>query len=185
MLQAALNHLLRGASWSRERLKPFAGKTAQFLVPPFSLSLTVTPGGEVTISAANSVPDCKFFLSPFLLLRLLARDEAAYQQVAIGGDSEFAGEIAYVAKNLRWDAEEDLSHVFGDIAARRIVDTAKSFNTWGRQTFDSFSRSFSEYWTEERPLIAKSAHVKQFIAEVDALRDDVERLEKRLKNISR
>ncbi|HMJ50290.1 MAG TPA: hypothetical protein VK440_06980, partial [Burkholderiales bacterium] len=121
----------------------------------------------------------------FLLLRLLARDEAAYQQVGISGDSEFAGEIAYVAKNLHWDAEEDLSRVFGDIAAQRMVSTAKSLSTWSRQTFDSFSRSFSEYWTEERPLIAKSAHVKQFIAEVDALRDDVERLEKRLKNISR
>jgi len=185
MLHAALNHLLHGASWSRERLKPFAGKTVQFLVPPFSFSLTVTPGGEVTIGAADSLPDCKFFLTPFLLLRLLARDEAAYQQVGISGDSEFAGEIAYVAKNLHWDAEEDLSRVFGDIAAQRMVSTAKSLSTWSRQTFDSFSRSFSEYWTEERPLIAKSAHVKQFIAEVDALRDDVERLEKRLKNISR
>jgi ubiquinone biosynthesis protein UbiJ len=47
------------------------------------------------------------------------------------------------------------------------------------------SRSFAEYWTEERPLIAKTTHVKQFIAEVDALRDDVERLEKRVEKLAR
>ncbi|HUL40434.1 MAG TPA: SCP2 sterol-binding domain-containing protein [Burkholderiales bacterium] len=184
MFDAALNHLLRGESWSRERLKPFAGKTVRFQVPPFCLSLTVTSGGEVTSAAAESAPDAKFFLTPPLLLRLLVRDEAAYKDVEITGDSEFAGEIAYVAKNLRWDAEEDLSRFVGDIAARRLVSAARSFSTWGRQTFDGFSRSFSEYWTEERPLIAKSEHVRQFIAEVDALRDDVERLEKRLQDIS-
>jgi ubiquinone biosynthesis protein UbiJ len=78
-----------------------------------------------------------------------------------------------------------LSRIFGDIAAQRMVSAAESFSTWGKQSFDSLSRSFSEYWTEERPLIAKSTHVKQFIAEVDALRDDVERLEKRLQNLSR
>lgn len=185
MLDAVLNHLLRGESWARERLKPFAGKTAQFLVPPFSLSLTVTSIGEVAKAADDASPDAKFVLTPPLLLRLLGRDEAAYKQVEIIGDSEFAGEIAHVAKNLRWDAAEDLSRIFGDIAAQRIVSTAESFSTWGKQTSDSLGRSFSEYWTEERPLIAKSAHVKQFIAEVDALRDDVERLEKRLQNLSR
>jgi ubiquinone biosynthesis accessory factor UbiJ len=185
MFDAALNHLLRGESWAREGLKPFAGKTAYILVPPFSLSLTVTPDGEMATAAADLAPDAKFVLTPLLLLRLLGRDEAAYKQVEITGDSEFAGQIAYVAKNLRWDAGEDLSRIFGDIAAQRIISAAESFSTWGRQIFDSFSRSFSEYWTEERPLIAKSAHVKQFIAEVDALRDDVERLEKRLQNISR
>lgn len=185
MFDVALNHLLRGESWARERLKPFAGKTANFLVPPFSLLLTVTSGGEVAKAAGDVVPDVKFVLAPPLLLRLIGRDEAAYKQVEITGDSEFAEAIAYVAKNLRWDAAEDLSHIFGDIVAQRLVSTAESFSTWGKQTFDSLCRSFSEYWTEERPLIAKSTHVKQFIAEVDALRDDVERLEKRLQNLSR
>lgn len=185
MFDVALNHLLRGESWARERLKPHAGKTMHFLVPPFSLLFTVTSRGEVEKAASDAASDAKFVVIPSLLLRLIGRDESAYKQVEITGDSEFAGEIAYIAKNLRWDAAEDLSHIFGDIVAQRIVSTAESFTTWGKQTFDSLSGSFSEYWTEERPLIAKSEHVKQFIAEVDALRDDVERLEKRLQNLSR
>ncbi|HMK15182.1 MAG TPA: SCP2 sterol-binding domain-containing protein [Burkholderiales bacterium] len=185
MFDAALNHLLRGESWARERLKPYAGKTAHFLVPPFSLLLTVTSSGEVAKAAGDAASDAKFILTPPLLLRLIGRDETAYKQVEITGDSEFAGAIAYIAKNLRWDAAQDLSRIFGDIVAQRMVSTAESFSTWGKQSFDSLSRSFSEYWTEERPLIAKSTHVKQFIAEVDALRDDVERLEKRLQKLSR
>ena len=185
MFDAALNHLLRGESWARERLKPYAGKTAHFLVPPFSLLLTVTSSGEVAKAAGDAASDAKFILTPPLLLRLIGRDETAYKQVEIIGDSEFAGAIAYIAKNLRWDAAQDLSRIFGDIVAQRMVSTAESFSTWGKQSFDSLSRSFSEYWTEERPLIAKSTHVKQFIAEVDALRDDVERLEKRLQKLSR
>jgi ubiquinone biosynthesis protein UbiJ len=38
----------------------------------------------------------------------------------------------------------------------------------------------TEYWQEEQPLIAKKRHVEKFIQEVDQLRDDVARLEKRL-----
>ena len=38
----------------------------------------------------------------------------------------------------------------------------------------------SEYWQEEMPMIAKKRHVEEFVAQVDTLRADVERAEKRL-----
>lgn len=188
MLDAAiavpLNHLLRGESWARQRLETHAGKTARFLVPPFSLALTVTENGEAKPAGDAATAEVQFTVSPALLARLFARDEAAYQEVRIEGDTDFAGAIAHVAKNLRWDAAEDLSRIVGDIAAQRIVNTAKSFNNWGKQSLDSLALSLTEYWTEEQPLIAKTIDVKKFVVRVDALRDDVERLEKRLKKLA-
>ena len=38
---AFINHLLRGASWARNELRRFSGKTARFEVMPLALSLTV------------------------------------------------------------------------------------------------------------------------------------------------
>jgi ubiquinone biosynthesis protein UbiJ len=38
--------------------------------------------------------------------------------------------------------------------------------------------------TEERPLLAKPRHVSAFIRQVDELRDDVARLEQRIKALS-
>jgi ubiquinone biosynthesis protein UbiJ len=43
----------------------------------------------------------------------------------------------------------------------------------------------SEYWQEEKPLLAKKRHIEQFNTEVDTLRADVERMEKRLNKLTK
>ena len=180
-----INHLLRSNSWAQERLKPFAGKTARFDCPPFSLVLAVQENGEVAAGDVSATaPDVTIRLTPGLMLRVMSRDEAAWAEIRIDGDTAFASAINHVARNLRWDAEEDLSRVVGDIAAHRLVQTGKMIDTWRAQTFDNLSRSFVEYWTEERPLIARKHDVGQFNRDVDTLRDDVARLEKRLEHFS-
>lgn len=184
-VSASLNHLLRGNSWALEQLKPFAGRTAQFECLPFKLALTIMENGEVATSPATpATPDVTITMSPGLLLRVLVRDESAWTDVKIGGDTGFAAAINHVWRNLRWDAEEDLSRVFGDIAAHRMAQTGKTLEQWGRQSADNLMHSFAEYWTEEQPLIAAKHEIEQFNRDVDALRDDVARIEKRLEQLT-
>jgi ubiquinone biosynthesis protein UbiJ len=114
------------------------------------------------------------------MLRLDARDETAWKEVAVAGDTEFAATVHQLARQLRWDAEEDLSRVFGDIAAHRMAETGRALQRWGERSLENTARSFAEYWTEEQPLIASAHAVKEFVRDVDVLRDDVARLEKRL-----
>jgi ubiquinone biosynthesis protein UbiJ len=116
-------------------------------------------------------------------MRLAARDETAWQEVSVSGDSEFAAALDYLWRHLRWDAEEDLARFFGDIVAHRLVLTAGTLREWGAQATDNLARSFAEYWTEEQPLIAHAGDVEQFNRDVDQLRDDIARLEKRLENL--
>lgn len=181
---APINHLLKSESWALQRLVPFAGKTAQFRVVPLSLSLTVLSNGEVAMAAENAPANVTFALTPPLLLRIVAGDEAAYKQVEVSGDDVFASEIFYVVKNLRWDIEEDLSHLLGDILAHRVVQTGSRFMGWRAQVMLSLAQTFAEYWTEEQPLLAKSTQVEKFVRDVDTLRNDVERLEKRLNKLA-
>ena len=178
-----VNHLLRSASWARDGLKPFAGRTARFEIAPLALTLTVVESGEIAPAAAG-IPDVTMRLTPGLMLRLAARDESAWRGIDIAGDAEFAAAIHHVARNLRWDFEEDLSRLFGDIAAHRMAETARTFQRWGEQAADNTARSFAEYWTEEQPLIAARRDLEAFGHEVDRLRDDAARLEKRLEQLS-
>ncbi|HET9404736.1 MAG TPA: SCP2 domain-containing protein [Burkholderiales bacterium] len=181
---AFINHLLRGASWAREELGRFAGRTARFETVPFAFSLTVLESGEVAAAAPGTAPAVTIQLTPGLLLRLAARDETAWREIEASGDTDFAAAINHIARNLHWDVEEDLSRVFGDIAAHRMAETGRTFRRWGKQALDNTGRSFAEYWTEEQPLIAGGRDLQAFNRAVDQLRDDAARLEKRIENLS-
>lgn len=183
VVTSAINHLLRRNSWAVERLMPCAGKTVRFELPPLSVGLTVLDNGEVAAAAASTAPDVTIGLTPGVVLRVLARDDTVWRDIQVSGDSDFASVINHVCGNLRWDLEEDLARVFGDIAAHRMVQAGRTLDQWRAQSFDNLARSFAEYWTEEQPLIARAREVEQFNREVDQLRDDVARLEKRLERL--
>jgi ubiquinone biosynthesis accessory factor UbiJ len=181
---AAVNHLLRATAWARDELKRHGGKTLRVEILPAVFSLTVLDSGEVSPAAAGAAPAVTCRLTPGLMLRLAGRDESAWQEIDIAGDIDLAATVHQLARNLRWDVEEDLSRVFGDIAAHRMAETGRTLQRWGEQSLENLARSAAEYWTEEQPLIASSQAVGEFAADVDALRDDVARLEKRLEILS-
>jgi ubiquinone biosynthesis protein UbiJ len=139
--------------------------------------------GEVDAAVPNAARDLDVRISPFLLPRLAAGEEAAYREIEMQGDMELAQEVSYLARNLSWDAEEDLSKVVGDIAAHRIASGARELRHWGRDAGLRVAQGAAEYWTEESPLIASRVKVRAFVQEVSDLRDAVERLEKRIEKL--
>lgn len=180
-----INHVLRANSWALERLRPHAGKVIVVHLVPFDGALSITDSGEVAVAAADATPDVSITLTPGLMLRLAARDANVWNDIPVTGDAQLAAALNGIARNLRWDFEEDLSRVFGDVAAHRMAQTARTVDRWGRQSTDNIARSFTEYWTEERPLLANRIEVEQFHRDVEALRDDIARLEKRLEALAR
>jgi ubiquinone biosynthesis protein UbiJ len=179
----AINHLLRQNSWAAPRLQPHAGKVVRVETFPVPMLISVTEIGEAAAAAPDATADVSIRLTPGHLLRLAARDATVWNDIKAEGDAEFAAALNHIARNLRWDIEEDLSRVFGDIAAHRVVETGRKLDNWGRQGAENIARSFAEYWTEERPLIACRAEVAQFARDVDALRDDLARVEKRVERL--
>ena len=176
----ALNHVLRSAPLAMERLARYAGRTAAFHVGPLTVAFTVQTTGEVAAAVQGAARDLEVRISPFLLPRLAAHEEAAFREIEMQGDMELAQEVSFLAKNLTWEAEEDLSKAVGDIAAHRIVSTARAFIGWSADTGVRLAQGAAEYWTEESPLIATRVKVDTFVSGVAELRDAVERLEKRI-----
>jgi ubiquinone biosynthesis protein UbiJ len=181
---AALNHLLTQNSWALPRLARFAGKTARFDIAPFSFAFTILDDGSLRSADTAASADALCVIAPSLLPRLVLHDETAHAAIPGEGDAELLKEIFFLSRNLRWDAAEDLSHVTGDIAAERIVQAINHTREQLRDSAVNFSRAAAEYWTEERPLLAKPQHVSAFMQQVDTLRDDAARLEQRIKALS-
>lgn len=181
---AALNHLLTQNSWALPRLARFAGKTARFDIAPFSFACTVLANGSLRSADAGTSADAVCVIAPSLLPRLALHDEKAHTEIRSEGDTELLKEIFFLSRNLHWDAAEDLSHVTGDIAAERIVQTARNMQQKLRDAAVNLAQAATEYWTEERPLLAKPQQITSFIQQVDTLRDDVARLEQRINRLA-
>jgi ubiquinone biosynthesis protein UbiJ len=86
---------------------------------------------------------------------------------------------------MRWDIEEDLSQVIGDIAANKTVAASKKAFEEAKAQGINLAEMLTEYWQEEKPILAKKRHIAQFNAEVDTLRNDVARFEKKLEMLSK
>jgi ubiquinone biosynthesis accessory factor UbiJ len=177
---AALNHLLSQNSWALPRLASFAGKTVRFDIAPFSFACAILQDGRLRAVDADSSADALCVIAPSLLPRLALHDENAHAEIHSEGDAELLKEIFFLSRNLNWDTAEDLSHVTGDIAAERIVQTVQSAQQQLRDAAMNFSRAVAEYLTEERPLLVKPLQISVFLQQVDVLRDDVARLEQRI-----
>ena len=183
-----LQHLTSQNEWSRAYLIGFAGKVVQFDFVLIKTNLIILEDGSLAIAPESLIlqgagPDATIYLPPSLALRLLTGDEAAKSHIKIDGDTHLATEFSKVLQNMRWDIEEDLSKVTGDIAAFKIGELSKKAFTEMRQQSINAAEMLSEYWQEEKNILAKKRHVEQFNAEVDTLKSDVARFEKRLQKL--
>jgi len=183
--QAALNHVLAQNPWACARLAPFAGCAVALRCPPFpELRLRILDSGRVAPVGADENGDetaaLTATLAPAALPLLAARDERALRQVTIEGSAELAETVRSLFANLSWDAEEDLSKLLGDALAHRVAQGGEAFLRWQREAATRLGENLAEYWKDEQPLLARPEDVAAFCRAVDALRDDVARLEKRI-----
>lgn len=180
-----LQHLTNQNNWSRQQLISFAGKVVAFDFTLIKVNLIILEDGSLAMAGETASPEANIYLPPSLILRLLAGDEAAKMQIKIDGDTHLATEFSKVLQNMRWDVEEDLSHVVGDIAASKIGAASQfAFATAKTQSIN-LAEMLSEFWQEEKPILAKKRHVESFNAGVDTLRSDVARFEKRLEKLAK
>jgi ubiquinone biosynthesis protein UbiJ len=180
---AFVNHLLDAEPWAREKLAPFAGKRAEVKAVPLpDLRFAVTAEGKLE-PAPELDPDLTVTISPADLPRLLAGDDTVLRSIGFTGDAELAAALQYLAKHLRWEVEEDLSRVVGDVAAHRIANTARDFLAWQKDAGQRLGENLAEYLTEEAQLVAPPAALARFGRDVADLVDALERLEKRLDRI--
>ena len=115
----------------------------------------------------------------------MSGDESAKMLIKVEGDTHLATELSKVLQNMRWDIEDDLSKVVGDIGAFKIGEVSKKTFAGIKQQSINAAEMLSEYWQEEKQMLAKKRHVEQFNAEVDTLRSDVARFEKRLAKLTK
>ncbi|WP_175354747.1 ubiquinone biosynthesis accessory factor UbiJ [Herbaspirillum robiniae] len=182
---AVINHLLAQEPWARKALAAHAGKLACIDTGAMQLRLKVAGDGYVQDAPADAPAAVTIRVKLSDLPLIAANRERAVSYVKLEGDADFANAISQLSQNLRWDAEDDLSRVFGDIAATRMVSGARGLFEALRTTHKKVTENVAEYFLEEQPMLIRPRMLQDFSAGVVRLRDDLERLSKRIEKLER
>ena len=182
---AVINHLLAQEPWAQQKLATHRGKTFCIDAAVMQLRLTVTDDGFLEDAVADATAAVTIHVKLSDLPLILANRERAVSYVKIEGDADFANTVSQLSQSLRWDAEEDLSKLFGDIAATRIVSGAKSAFASAQKTQKQLAENVAEYFLEEQPMLIRPFVMNEFSSHVVKLRDDLERLSKRIEKLER
>ena len=177
----ALNHLLGREAWAREKLAPFAGELVELRFAPLPpVRLAIVEGGQTAPAEAGREATLVIAAKPEIFAALAKGEEHLMGAVDISGNARLATEILALLRYLRWDVEEDLSRVFGDVIAHRMVRTARDFASWQADAVKRLAENIVEYAVEERRMVVSRTEFEGFAAGVAKLRDDLARLEQRI-----
>ncbi|MGK5075124.1 ubiquinone biosynthesis accessory factor UbiJ [Janthinobacterium sp. ZB1P44] len=182
---ATINHLLAQEPWARQQLAVHAGKLACIDTGAVALRLRVDSAGMLETAPADMPANVTIRVKLSDVPLILQNRERAFSYVKIEGDAEFANAISQLSKGLRWEAEHDLEKVVGPLLAARLVSGAKDAAAFVRTGQQKLAENVAEYFLDEQPMLIRPSTLQEYSAGVTRVRDDVERLAKRLARLEK
>ena len=176
---ALLNRTMAHEKWARDKLAPFAGRSARFDAAPFALTLQVTDDGAFVV-ADEGEPAVTIGVALSSLPLAMLDPQAALKDVQLSGDAEFAQALAFVLQNLRPEPEEELSRFIGDAAAQRLVGFMRASASQWKQIAENMLDNTAHYVVTENPMVVGRDDLENYSRDVNHLRDAVARIEKRI-----
>lgn len=180
---AAFNHILNQHPALRAELARHAGRRIAIVLPPLDVSGVIDTDGW--LAACVGEPEATLRLRHGVALSKLRGQAPDLADIRLEGDAELAANVGRIIGQLYWDASEDLSRLIGDVAAERVQGAVRGLFGIKGEIGGRLLESWIAHLRDEAPLLARRWQVDAFVAEVDTLRDDVARLEKRLARLEK
>lgn len=114
-----LNHILMQEREATLRIARQKGRVVRLCWRSLEFGLLATPAGLLDLAPVDQHADLRLSIaqeSPAELLRLAMAGEKP--AVHIEGDVMMAAELNWLVDHVRWDLEEDLARLLGDVPAR-------------------------------------------------------------------
>nr|WP_242470696.1 SCP2 sterol-binding domain-containing protein [Thiocystis violacea] len=168
-----------------------SGRIIAVEIKGFGTRVTIIPAerGLQLFGDYDASPDCLIRGTPLGLARMGMAERKETQlvlgEVEITGDTALAQAFSAAFARLDVDWEEQLARIIGDPFARQVGNRFRAAERWGQRTSESMTANLTEYLQEERRLLPTRYEVEAFLAQVDTLRDDAERVAARVERLVR
>ena len=191
-LEAALNRALALDPETRTGLRALDGRRVALTLesPPLALQITVE-GERLVVGPVDNAREADLGVRATLggllsQLPFFRRDDAPpVGRVNISGDADLARRLQRMAERFDPDWQKPFVVVFGDVVGVQVAKGVAAALREAKSAGQGAMESAADYLTEEsRDVVAKD-EVHAFCDDVDALRDDTERLAARVARLQR
>jgi len=187
-LQGMVDRAVEGSPRARELLGELEGRRMQIVArhTPWQLCLHATNGRLLLSRVPVSNADVRLAGTPLSLLGLLREEPAVVIRrgdVTLEGDAEAGQRFQELTELLRPDLEAGLARIIGDIPAYGVGSLLRKALAWGRASATTQADNIGEYLAHERKVLVPRAEARQFLEDVDALRESADRLAARVAHL--
>lgn len=191
-LEAALNRALALDPETRDALSRLDGRRVALHVAQPPLALQVTVEGELlrvgpVDEAARPDLDVRGTLAGLVAqLPMFRRDEDGppVGRMRIEGDADLARRLQRLAERFDPDWQAPFVSVFGEVLGVQVANGFAAALRKARAGARDLAETTAEYLTEESRDVVHREELAAFHDDVDALRDDAERLAARITRLS-
>ncbi|QOY62630.1 SCP2 sterol-binding domain-containing protein [Lysobacter sp. H21R4] len=182
-LQTALNRALALDPQTRDSLAALHGRRVALHLssPPLALQIRVV-GDGLEVGPVDAAEASHLSISSTLSgllgqLPFLRNDDAPpVGRLRMEGDADLARRLQRLAEGFDPDWQQPFARVFGDVVGVQVANALAAGLKQARVVAGELAGSAAEYVTEESRDVVPRAELEAFHDDVDAIRDDVERL---------
>jgi ubiquinone biosynthesis protein UbiJ len=188
-LERLANAQLEQSTAARRQVAALAGRRLGIVLAGPDVEVVVTAAAErlSLCRGPAAAADVVITGTPIALLEALRNGKSGLigrTEIAVTGDTHVLESFGELLNHLQPDIEELLATVTGDIVAHESVRVMTSVQDFGRRALEALAMNTGEYLQEESRALPAQHEIDAFAADVERLRDDVERAAARLDRVS-
>lgn len=186
MLTAAIQKMIKYDAKALKKLKPLAGKNIKITIQPInqSMVLQIAENGISVTDDATIEVDTTISGKPSALFAMSTNQHIpGLDGVTINGDATTGQFVADFLKQLDPDWEEAWCDLLGEVPGYHVSQFFQAFKSAGQNLAASIRQSSKEYLLEENRELISPAEMETFLDEVDDLKADWVRLERKFKEL--
>lgn len=188
--QRMLNEQIAASTAARERLAGLDGRRFAVIVKGTDLRIVIAVSGQaLSLSRSRTADaDVELTASAFDLIRLMrsaSLSDLRNVGATLNGSVEVAEGFADMLRLATPQFEDALADWIGDMPAHVVGGATRTLNDFAGRAERAFEQNLAEYLQEESPVLVPPPLARQFGSEVDRIRDDVDRAERRVELLER
>ncbi len=186
VLERALQAALALDPGTREGLRALTGRRLALCIEPPGLSLLLSVDGEGGIRVSPRAEEAELSLSasPAVLVSRWLGAPVAPGTLRMSGDVELARALDRLLSGYEPELERPFVMLFGELLGPRIAGIARAMIAGIAGQARAFAEDFRDWALEREGVAVSRPEAEAFYAEIEELRDAVERAEKRLDRIA-